>query len=117
MKSFFAILALATMAVATPLSTRTGGTPPKGIKDASDACGDNVVSCCNPTNEESSSGLISAIVGPILANGCLGVAANAVNILNPIVDTGSMCGDNEVKCCSGNKNSGLLVVDLQCTSF
>jgi hypothetical protein len=29
----------------------------------------------------------------------------AVNILSPIIDTAGMCGDNEVKCCSGNKNS------------
>jgi hypothetical protein len=75
MKSFISILAFAVLATASPaLSPRT---PPKGVKDASDACGDNVVSCCNPTNKESSSGLISAIVGPILANGCVGVGLNA----------------------------------------
>lgn len=75
MKSFISILALAVFATATPMiSPRT---PPKGVGDASKACGSQVVSCCNPTNKESSSGLISAIAGPILANGCLGVSANA----------------------------------------
>ena len=35
-----------------------------------------------------------------------------VNILSPLVDTGAMCGDNEVKCCSGNKNSVSIMVAL-----
>ena len=75
MKSFVAILSLAVLAAASPvLDTRT---PPKSPQDASDACGDNVVSCCNGSSESNSSGLISAIVGPILANGCLGVGLNA----------------------------------------
>ncbi|KAF2268044.1 hypothetical protein CC78DRAFT_576593 [Lojkania enalia] len=112
MKAVFSILALATLSTAM-----VARTPPKGIPEADEACGDNVVSCCNPTNKESSSGLISAIAGPILANGCVGVGANALNILSGITDTATMCGDNEVKCCSGNKNTGLLVVDLQCTSL
>jgi hypothetical protein len=74
MKNFAAILAFAVLATASPmLSARTG----KPVKEASDSCGDNVVSCCNPTNKESSSGLISAIVGPIASNGCLGVGVEA----------------------------------------
>ncbi|KAF2013179.1 hypothetical protein BU24DRAFT_410952 [Aaosphaeria arxii CBS 175.79] len=113
MKRFIAITFFAILAAASPVAS----TPPKGISDADKACGDQVVSCCNPTNKESSSGLISAIVGPILANGCVGVSANALNILSPIIDTAGMCGSNTIQCCSGNKNSGLIVVDLQCTSL
>lgn len=77
MKSFLAILSLAVLAIATPITS----TPPKGISDAEKSCGEQVVSCCNPTNKETSSGLISAIVGPILANGCLGVGVNAREFL------------------------------------
>ncbi|KAH7123824.1 hypothetical protein B0J11DRAFT_580587 [Dendryphion nanum] len=113
MKSFIAILALAVLAMANPITS----TPPKNIGDTDKACGNQVVSCCNASSEESGSGLISAIISPILVNGCLGVSASALNILSPLVDTGAMCGDNEVKCCPGNKNSGLLVIVLQCASL
>ncbi|KAF2731827.1 hypothetical protein EJ04DRAFT_525826 [Polyplosphaeria fusca] len=118
MKFALSILALAAIAIASPLDVRTGGGPPKSISDADKACGSSsVVSCCNGSSESDSSGLISAIVGPILANGCLGVSLSALNILGPLIDTGAMCGSNTVKCCTGNKNSGLLVIDLQCTSL
>lgn len=36
---------------------------------------------------------------------CMADARATVNLLNGIADTDAMCGDNEVKCCSGNKNS------------
>ncbi|KAF2679378.1 hypothetical protein K458DRAFT_435224 [Lentithecium fluviatile CBS 122367] len=115
MKSFVAILSLAVLTAASPvLETRT---PLKSPQDASEACGENVVTCCNGSGEQNSSGLISAIVGPIASNGCIGVGIQAIALLNPITSTGGMCSDNEVKCCSGNKNSDLLVVDLQCTSL
>ncbi|KAJ4287300.1 hypothetical protein N0V90_012698 [Kalmusia sp. IMI 367209] len=78
MKTAFAILSLAVLAIANPMDRRTGGgSVPEKPQDASDKCGDQVVSCCNSSDKESSSGLISAIIGPIASNGCLGVGVNA----------------------------------------
>ncbi|PSN63101.1 hypothetical protein BS50DRAFT_576914 [Corynespora cassiicola Philippines] len=105
MKFSIAILSLAALASASNSLS---------VKDASTSCGDQVVSCCNTSSKQSSSGLIAATVGPILPGGCKGLSVNVIALLN---DLGSACGKNEVKCCQGNKNTGLVNADLQCTSI
>ncbi|KAK7725096.1 hypothetical protein SLS57_004009 [Botryosphaeria dothidea] len=90
----------------------------KTLGGASNTCSSTqVVSCCNNSNKQNSAGLISAISGPILGNGCTGIGANA---LIPLEADGklssvttlsnkpasSVCGNqNSVKCCQGNKNT------------
>ncbi|KAB2571616.1 hypothetical protein BFW01_g7464 [Lasiodiplodia theobromae] len=107
------LLSLAVAGSASPaLSTRTD----KSIDDAAKSCNANqVVACCNPSSTQSSAGLLSAIVGPILGNGCTGVSATVLAILSGNGAT-AVCGNtNTVKCCNGNKQTGLVNVDLSCT--
>lgn len=125
------LLSLAVAGSASPaLSTRTD----KSIDDAAKSCNANqVVACCNPSSTQSSAGLLSAIVGPILGNGCTGVSATVCkwfHLLNYhllrtlcILVTKSYCdkrkvailsgngatavcgNTNTVKCCNGNKQT------------
>ncbi|KAF4309803.1 hypothetical protein GTA08_BOTSDO02414 [Botryosphaeria dothidea] len=92
----------------------------KTMGGASQTCSANqVVSCCNNSNKQNSAGLISAILGPILGNGCTGVGVPVLNILSG-KPASQVCGNqNSVKCCKGNKNTGVLVVDLglQCSDI
>ncbi|EKG09227.1 hypothetical protein MPH_13779 [Macrophomina phaseolina MS6] len=113
------IISMAVVASAVPtaenkIEARTG----KTLGSASQTCSANqVVSCCNSSNKESSAGLISLLLGPILGNGCTGIGATILNVLSPL-DTDQVCGnENTVKCCEGSKNSGLVVVDLSCTDI
>ncbi|KAF2841876.1 hypothetical protein M501DRAFT_1013261 [Patellaria atrata CBS 101060] len=106
-------ISFAILAAAAPSKRTT----PKTIGGASEMCSpDQTLSCCNPSSEDYSAGLISAIVGPVLANSCVGVGANVVSVLTNVAPE-SLCGSTEVSCCTGNKNSGLIVVDAQCSSL
>ncbi|KAF2253515.1 hypothetical protein BU26DRAFT_560810 [Trematosphaeria pertusa] len=114
MKTFVAILSLAVLAAASPLEARTA---PKSPKEAGKACGSNVVSCCNTSNEQSSSGILSGLFGPILSGGCLGASVSVLSILDPLTDTAGMCGDNTIQCCEGDNQTGLINVSLKCVAL
>lgn len=69
----FAVVASAVPTANNDIEARTD----KTLGGASQTCSANqVVSCCNSSNKQSSAGLLSAIVGPILGNGCTGVSAS-----------------------------------------
>ncbi|KAF2001164.1 hypothetical protein P154DRAFT_534032 [Amniculicola lignicola CBS 123094] len=98
MKTMISILALAILAT---------GTPPKTIGESDKASGSNVISCCNPTKKESSSGLSALLRDPsletgVLVSGLMFTDDDAVNFLSN-VGSDTMCGGNTVSRCSGDK--------------
>ncbi|KAL1643282.1 hypothetical protein SLS58_004953 [Diplodia intermedia] len=107
-------MAVVASAVPTADNVKVEARTDKTLSGASKTCSaDQVVSCCNPTDKTTNTGLLSGLLsGTILGNSCVGIGATVLNILGASPASGVCGNSNSVKCCAGDKNTGLLVVDL-----
>ncbi|KAL0254383.1 hypothetical protein SLS55_009858 [Diplodia seriata] len=111
-------MAVVASAVPTADNVKVEARTDKSLGGAAQTCSSNqVVSCCNPTDKTTNTGLLAGLLsGSILGNSCVGIGATisrlSVNILSPNSASGVCGNSNSVKCCAGDKNTGLLVVDL-----
>ncbi|KKY19345.1 hypothetical protein UCDDS831_g05550 [Diplodia seriata] len=107
-------MAVVANAVPTADNVKVEARTDKSLGGAAQTCSSNqVVSCCNPTDKTTNTGLLAGLLsGSILGNSCVGIGASILNILSPNSASGVCGNSNSVKCCAGDKNTGLLVVDL-----
>ncbi|OJD29821.1 hemagglutinin [Diplodia corticola] len=112
------IVSMAVVASAVPTAdVAVEARTDKTLTGASETCSSNqVVSCCNTSDKTTSTGLLSTIIGSIAGNSCVGVGASVLNLLGASPANGVCGNSNSVKCCSGDKNTGVLVVDLDILS-
>ncbi|TKA66281.1 hypothetical protein B0A49_11008 [Cryomyces minteri] len=103
------IIAVLSVAISSVIAVPTGGS-----SSAPTCSSSQTISCCNTkmttTNDK---GLISALNGISLLDGCTGVSLLELAGLSPQ----TYCGGNTAACCTGNQATGLIAVNANCNTI